>query len=245
MTEQGSSIDEVIVAVPAHDEEQSIPDCIRSIDVAAGMLQQRFGVAVSLVVAADACTDATVARALSTPLEAIRRCDVISGVWHSAGAARSAAVAVGIANTRVPLDRVWIANTDADCAVSDDWLVSQLILAETHKAVAGIVDLDPCTTPALLIDLFRAAYVLDGDSHLHVHAANLGLRADVYAEVGGWCPNTCVGEDHGLWRRLSSAGHAVVHATATAVMTSGRTTSRVEGGFATGLRLLTEGAVHG
>lgn len=232
----------MIVAVPARNEEASVLACIASIDAAAVLIRDRWGVRVRLVVAADSCTDSTVERVRAF-LPRAMDVDVIAGSWASAGAARSAAVERALASCTTRLDRVWIANTDADCAVPTDWLSSQLVLSAHNAAVAGIVELLPTSGTDDLIEMFRATYLVDGERHEHVHGANLGLRADVYASVGGWCAHTTVGEDHGLWQRVRAAGHRVVHASAVGVLTSARTVSRVEGGFATGLSILVGGSV--
>lgn len=235
-------IDAVVVAVPARNEEGSIAECIASIDAAAARLRDRWPVDVHLVVAADSCTDRTVEVARAYAPRSMR-VTVIAGGWRSAGAARFAAVDHALDTCPTPLDRVWIANTDADCAVPPDWLSAQLALSLHNVAVAGIVELHPASGTDELTALFSATYRLDGDRHEHVHGANLGVRADVYANVGGWCPHTEVGEDHGLWQRVKATGHRVVHATAVSVLTSARTASRVEGGFASGLGRLLAGPV--
>ncbi len=133
---------------------------------------------------------------------------------------------------------MWIANTDADTVVRPDWLREQLRLARSHSAVAGVVELDPVRTPARLLERFRTSYQLNGARHPHVHGANLGVRADAYLQAGGWSLQTRVGEDHGLWNRLVADQHPVIQSTHVRVVTSARTTSRVEGGFATQLRSL-------
>ena len=74
--------------------------------------------------------------------------------------------------------------------------------------------------------------------HRHVHAANLGLRADVYGVAGGWSTHAFVGEDHALWRRVRASGADVVQPTDVVVTTSSRTAGRVVGGFASNLALL-------
>jgi glycosyltransferase involved in cell wall biosynthesis len=231
-TARDGTIDRIVVAIPARNEVASIAECIRSVDRAA----QTVGLPTCIVVAADSCDDDTagVARSI-VPSQA--ELVVIEADWGSAGAARSAAVAVGI-DEDAALERVWIANTDADTVVPADWLSVQVELARDHHAVAGVVELDPSRTSTRVLDRFGATYRLDGDRHLHVHGANLGVRADAYLAVGRWCPTTIVGEDHGLWRRLVEAGYAVTHRTSVRVTTSSRLRSRVEGGFATVLRTL-------
>lgn len=229
-------IERIIVAVPARDERDTIVRCIRAIDRAA----RHAELPTHVVIAADSCCDDTAARARAAMA---RWCEliVLEGTWAGAGGARRAAVDAALACVagRTRPERIWIANTDADTIVPTPWLRGQTSLADRYRAVAGVVDLDPRGVPRALLDRFRSSYGADGEVHGHVHGANLGVRADAYLTAGGWCPNTVVGEDHGLWGRLVEAGVPVVQTTRVRVVTSGRTTSRVDGGFASDLRSLT------
>ena len=123
------------MAVPARDEEASIAACLASIDRAAG----RCRVPVRVVVAADRCRDRTaelVAGFVASHCEVA----VVTGHWRSMGTARAAAVAAGTSHGATGS---WIANTDADCRVPEDWLDRQLELARRGiHAVAGTVRLD-------------------------------------------------------------------------------------------------------
>jgi hypothetical protein len=166
---------------------------------------------------------------------------VLEGAWAAAGGARAAAVAAGLTAIGAEPSRVWIANTDADCTVPRSWLQTHVRHAATADAVTGLVHLDPVTTPAALRRRFAAAYAWSGVEHRHVHGANLGVRGDAYAAVGGWTTAMAVGEDHDLWGRLTAAGYRVRRPTDLVVTTSGRTRSRVVGGFATDLALLAAG----
>ena len=224
----------VVVAVPARNEAGTIAACLSSIDSAAA----RVDLPVTVVVAADSCRDDTVARARSVP---VSRCslDVIEGRWRSAGAARRAAVVAALEPFGAASPTVWIANTDADCVVPGDWIRRQLGYAACGKvAVAGTVMLDPATTSEALLAAFVATYREADRAHRHVHAANLGLRADVYEAIGGWSPHTVVGEDHDLWRRLRLAGADLIQPRDVPVVTSSRTTGRITGGFASTLARL-------
>lgn len=226
--------DHVVVAVPARDEQSRIAACLASIDRAA----TRVSAPVTISLAADSCCDETVRVARAVPLQRARLA-VVEGAWGRAGAARAAAVAHALDQ----LDRdaaCWIANTDADCRVPDDWLAVQLRCSRAAAAVAGVVALDPATTPAHLLIAFRRSYRVDGDRHRHVHGANLGVWADAYRVAGGWCTRTVVGEDHALWDAVRAGGRPVTQTATLTVVTSGRTQSRVDGGFATDLSHLTD-----
>ncbi len=227
------SIDRVIVVIPAHNEQRRIATAIAAVDRARACLSP--SVTASIVIGADRCTDRTVARARAL----LGRNDQVIEVDHRCvGLTRHTATAAGLAATQTPLERVWIANTDADSIVPTDWLVQQLDLAAVGAtAVAGIVALtaDPCE-PALL-RRFLDSYVVSSDgSHPHVHGANLGVRADAYLAVGGWAALT-TGEDHDLWNRLRGGGHRVVSTSSLVVGTSARLRGRAPAGFANELAL--------
>lgn len=223
----------LLVAVPARDEQTTIGDCLASIDRAA----TRVAAPVTIALAADSCADATVEVARAVPLRRAKL-TVIEGTWGRAGAARAAAVAHALDRIG-SADRCWIANTDADCRVPIDWLAVQLRHARRAAAVAGVVTLDPTTTPPHLLAAFHRTYRVDGTRHGHVHGANLGVWADAYTAAGGWCTRTTVGEDHALWRAVRAGGGRVTQTAASRVITSARIRSRVDGGFATDLSLLT------
>ena len=109
------------VVIPAQNEEMTIESCIRSVQ---GSLA-KAGVANHwIVVAADACTDRTAARARRVLGSAG---DVLEVDFKSAGAARREGAARVLQHWKC-LDpaRIWLANTDADTSVNADWIAVQL-----------------------------------------------------------------------------------------------------------------------
>ncbi len=234
-----AAIARLLVAVPARDEDETIQACVDSIVRAGRATGLPFGVHV----AADSCADATVDRldALRTRYRELR---VVEGAWGNAGAARRAAVASFLAGTPTcasPPSTIWLANTDADCLVPRDWLTSQLRHAPSCDALAGIVELDRCSVSPAVYRRFIDTYEQDNLTHPHVHGANIGMRLSAYLDAGGWTSQLEVGEDHRLWRDLGRAGAVRWPRTDVRVLTSGRTVGRVEGGFATNIRILERG----
>lgn len=221
--------------MPARDEGANILACLRSIDAAA----RWAGRPTDVVVAADRCRDTTVA--LARALRPIAcRIAVVEGHWSSASAARRAGTDFLLGQLpAAERSRWWLANTDADCVVPEDWLERHLAhAAQGALAVGGIVRLDRDRTAPALLRSFEATYRLDGPTHSHLHAANLGVRADAYRAAGGWRTHTVVGEDHHLGHDLAAVGVDVVRATDVVVVTSSRTSSTVPGGFASHLARL-------
>jgi cellulose synthase/poly-beta-1,6-N-acetylglucosamine synthase-like glycosyltransferase len=219
------------VVVPAQNEQSTIEKCIHTILVALERANVREA---WVVIVADDCTDETVAlarRALG------HRGEVVEVQARSAGAARRVGAARVLRHFEaVDSSRIWLANTDADTHVPDDWIAVQLSLANAGVAgVAGIVRLDTGGDPAAH-EIHHANYELSPmGTHTHVHGANLSLRADAYLDVGGWS-NLPLAEDHCLWRRLRLRGWRVSSPVASVVITSPRLEGRAQGGFADSLK---------
>lgn len=221
------------VVVPAHDEDVLLPALLDSLHVARRRLPP--GIACSIVVVADACTDRTVEVARRA-LEG--RDVVVSCGARCVGSARRLGAAIAIADAGRA--GTWLASTDADCIVPPTWLVDHLAFARAGvRAVAGVVELRDGA--GLLRERFRDRYVVAVDgSHEHVHGANLGMRSDAYLRAGGWRA-VATAEDHDLWDRLRRDG-PVLHTTSLAVGTSARVVGRAPRGFADGLAELLVGA---
>lgn len=229
--------DGVVVAIPARDEQTTLLACLDSVRAAADAISASH--AVRIVVAADTCHDRT-----STLVRRAARHDdrvrLIEGRWGLAGAARCAATDHGL-GLLAPLraDATWVASTDADTVVPIGWLGAQLAHAAAGwRAVAGIVAIDD--RDPILHARFVATYptrLADG-THIHVHGANLGVRADAYTAVGGWSTSVAVGEDQSLWDALRHNGHPVLATTELSVTTSDRRMARAPNGFSARLQEL-------
>ena len=156
---------------------------------------------------------------------------------RSAGTARRLGAEAVIERFRhVDPGSLWLANTDADSRVCQDWIDVQLRLADRGvTGVAGIVRLAPGGTPEAHA-AFRDTYAVSADgSHAHIHGANIAVRGDAYLDVGGWT-DRALAEDHCLWRRLRGRGWPVSSPASSVVITSGRLTGRASGGFADALK---------
>jgi glycosyltransferase involved in cell wall biosynthesis len=224
----------VLVVVPARNEAARLERCLASIDDAAAV----WGGPVTTVVGADACTDDTA----GVVRELIRQgmnVHLLEGVWRRPGRVRRALVEHGRSGLLDGAGQVWMASTDADCVVPRRWIADQIELADAGAdIVLGEVSLDPADTPDWLCGAFDAHYAARRLDRRHVHAANLGIRLSAYDAAGGWRSSTAIGEEHHLVRSARNRGAAVHWDDAVPVVTSGRTESRVRGGFATVLRRL-------
>jgi len=227
------------VVVPAHEEEASIAACVGSVRRALRH-PALAGSATALVLVLDDCTDCTGERALA----ALGRSSPIV-IEHSArnvGFSRQAGLATLMAAASgLQADRVWLATTDADTLVGEDWLVTQLAWAAAGaEAVAGTVVVDGWhEQPSRVRRLYGAhmAALGQGMGHPHVHGANLGLSGAAYHAVGGM-PPLAGAEDHALWAALRRAGRRAWAVGNLPVTTSARREARAPLGFSGLLRRL-------
>lgn len=206
----------IVTVVPAHDERELLPRCLRALQRAA----QRSPVPVHTTVVLDDCTDDT---ALVVPAGIT----AVELNLRNVGAARAAGFAAsGLVGRR----DVWFSTTDADSVVPDSWFVDQLTYWADHDAMAGTVRVDWAEHDGETRRRYDDGYRRRGSVHGHVHGANLGVRADVYHAVGGFRP-LATGEDVDLVTRLGRAGHRVAWDEHTVVTTSDRRDPRAPRGF--------------
>ncbi|OMP39554.1 glycosyl transferase [Stenotrophomonas sp. KAs 5-3] len=179
------------VLIPAHNEADSIARCLQSIRVAT-LHPGLGGEAVEVMVALDACTDAT---------GTICRQHLVGSVQLDArcvGVARAAAAAELLGR-----GARWLASTDADSEVPPEWLAAQV--QGGCDAFCGLVDIaTSCQGERRLRRAFQARQQW-GDHHGRIHGANLGVSASSYRAVGGFAPLHC-SEDVALVRALQRCG---------------------------------------
>jgi glycosyltransferase involved in cell wall biosynthesis len=107
-------IEAVGVVVPAHDEEELLPECLAALSrAAATVIAERPGLRVRIVVAADACTDDTPAVA--------RRAGVglVSLDFENVGLARATGLREllrPVPGPRPDAGRLWLATTESASA---------------------------------------------------------------------------------------------------------------------------------
>ncbi|MEV6071051.1 glycosyltransferase [Nocardia sp. NPDC052001] len=219
------AIDDVVIVVPARDEQQLLPGCLDALHRSA----EQVRVPVRIQVVLDACTDdsAAIAEAAGAKVSTVTA--------HNVGIARAAGFAAAGADRGA---RTWFATTDADSRVDRYWLDRQLRYAEAGaEVVAGVVtvtDWDQYTPQVRA--RYERAYRM-GRTAGHVHGASLGFRADIYWRTGGFEPRSS-GEDVGFVRRATAMGARVAWAEDVVAVTSGRRFGRAPGGFAAHLRRL-------
>ncbi len=241
-------IDDVVVVIPARDEEALVAASIEAVGTAAARCAE---VPVGLVLVLDRCADAT-------PVVARRAAERFVRGGAGAGAERwlevldlpllgsAAASGVGVARHRgvrgirgarsVDAARTWVASTDADTTVPAGWLRHHLAVAAAGVvAMAGSVTVSDWSPWSPGLDRRWTAGYEHAAAAAPVHGANLGIRLDVYERLGGFADLTD-GEDRDLFERVRAAGLPTAVTTAVPVATSGRRVGRAPAGFSGHLR---------
>lgn len=239
--------------VPAHDEEELIGACLDALLVArAVVLRRRPELQVGIVVVLDDCRDDTARivrerlagfdseEAVTVVIDersvgAARRAGVAAAAGSGAagsGAAGSGAAGSGAAGSAAAdVSERWIANTDADSRVPEDWFSVHADAFDDGVAVL-LGTVRPDFTDFSEEDVERWS-LTHPPGHLpgNVHGANLGVRADRLDELGGF-RELAEHEDVDLVERARAAGLRVVPTLDAPVETSGRRRGRTPGGYA-------------
>jgi glycosyltransferase involved in cell wall biosynthesis len=217
------------VVVPAHNELAHLPGCLRALATAAVCLP----VPVLTVVVLDATDDGS-DRLVGRFGDDVHFVTVDAG---NVGAARAA----GFEYARTLRDgvdqaRTWYATTDADSVVPADWLLR--MTAADADMVLGVVHVPSWRNhSAAVVRRYLRRYRSKGLGHNHIHGANMGFRADVYWQVGGFRALE-TGEDVELVDRFEAAGARIHRDAELSVATSDRRDGRAPDGFAHHLREL-------
>ncbi|QSL85340.1 glycosyltransferase [Pseudomonas atacamensis] len=214
------------IVIPAHNEEALLDECLRAA-LRASQHAQLGGEPVEILVVLDSCSDGSAQIVSAYPVLSLQIDARNVGEARATGA-------------RLLLERGarWIACTDADSRVADDWLAAQLGLEA--DAVCGTVTVEhwhESIDEAAQIRYHRHYQARDG--HRHIHGANLGVSAEAYRLAGGFKSLTC-DEDVQLVRALERSGANIAWSHRPQVHTSARLDSRAKGGFGDFLRNLAQ-----
>ncbi|MFV8054017.1 glycosyltransferase [Mycobacterium sp. 48b] len=222
-------VERIVVVVPAHDEAENLPRCLRALITAAVCVP----VPVSVVVVLDNCADG------SHSLAGRYGPDVhfVEVDATNVGAARAAGFRFGQSLcTGTDPARIWLATTDADSTVPADWLL-KMTRSGADMVVGEVRVAEWRHFPPEVAYLHEREYAEKGKQRNHIHGANMGFRADVYWALGGFRALE-TGEDVELAKRFDKAGLRVAPDRTLSVATSDRPDSRAPAGFAADLGAL-------
>lgn len=244
---RGPSRSEVIVAIPARDEEERIEACLAS------LAAQKTATPFSVLVLANNCRDRTVdlVRGLgpNAPFD-LHLFDMrLTGSAAHAGMARR--LAMNAASHLLDEEGV-ILSTDADSRVDVNWVQENLL--ELHAGadiVCGVICPDMAEgalLPSYVHERGLNEFVYERKAteletlidplpwdpwprHRMETGASLALRAGLYVEVGG-VPDIQPAEDRALVALARRHGGTVRHSFGPQVVTSCRLDGRARGGWA-------------
>jgi len=227
----------VAVVVPARDEAANIVGCLLAVRASLAAAVHAGAVdGVTVAVVAHRCADhtATLAR---TSLVGMPHDVIEDSGSATVGEVRRLGVEVALARLNVGsrlAERTWILNTDADSIVGPRWVSDVLRHGQAGRvAVVGMTRLRGALRSAAAREAYRQ--IIDagvsGPEHDHVYGANLAVRADAYAAVGGF-RGVPIGEDRALVDALIAHGLPVARPRDLVVATSARRTGRAAGGLA-------------
>lgn len=237
----GQRIGRVAVVMPAHNEDQHIHRALAALRAAADALHaKRPDLTTTITVVLDSCTDQSEGIA-ARYVSADPRFSAMNVRLRSIGPSRAAGVRAALAASNpasnLNAGSIWLANTDADSAVPEHWLVRQVELADAGAdVILGSVEPDPAGMDPLILRRWLARHPFRED-HPHIYGANFGVRASAYLSAGGF-PRMRVHEDRILVENLRRHAYTVMATDSIRVLTSGRTHASAPQGFGAYLRAL-------
>ena len=204
------------IIVPAHNEEDFLDDCIKSLIAAAGH-EDLGGEPVRILIMLDHCSDdsARIAQDHAVSTYVCNHRNV--GMTRAAGAQRM-----------LEQGARWLAFTDADTVVPYAWLADQISFGA--DAVCGIVQVDDWSEHSEQVRVRYDALYRPIDDHRHIHGANMGVSSEAYLRAGGF-KALAAHEDVHLVEDLQRTGARIVWTARNSVTTSARKHCRCREGF--------------
>ncbi len=215
------------VVLPVHDEEELLPGALQALETASNTLSPWISRRVAIVL--DRCGDASsaIAQSWAARFGAL----VIRRECRSVGLARQLGGLALLAHwPAMDLGEIWLATTDADSRVPQDWLTVQMKAHSSGADLwAGRVDV---VEQSAAMRRWTERYATEPHP---IHGASLGFSAALYTRLGGF-RNLRSGEDRDFHDRAVAGGFRIAYDSRATVTTSSRRTGRAPGGFANALQ---------
>jgi glycosyltransferase involved in cell wall biosynthesis len=229
------------VVLPVHNEEALVQRALTSLGDAFGALMGR-SIALQIVVVFDSCSDGSITL-VEEWLQTQQRTSYPVPVTVVTCEASNVGIARGL-GCKALLDefdhfepnRIWIATTDADSEVPDDWLETQVLRHEAGVDLwcGRVAVRDWSTRVSGTGTRWQSEYEVE--SH-PIHGTNLGFDAQTYLAVGGFNPSR-VSEDRELCAAIEARGAVICYDSSVRVVTSARRDARAPLGFSHALDLV-------
>jgi hypothetical protein len=211
------------VVLPVHDEEALLPGSLQALEAAVAALPPSISCRIAIVLDRCGDTSSAIAHAWGARFGAL----LVPQACGSVGMARRAGsrALLSLWPDEDPA-RIWLATTDADSRVPQDWLAVQVgAYVSGADMWAGRVRVAEESATALR---WTQRYSAERDP---VHGASLGFSAALYTQLGGFA-GLRTGEDRDFHHRATTAGFRVAYDLRATVTTSSRRKGRAPGGFA-------------
>lgn len=229
------------VVLPVHNEEVLVHEALSSLANAFDAIKGR-GIDLRIVVVLDSCSDNSIkmveewvrkqSRKENEPLATTVTCEASNvGIARALGCTR-----LFEQFDHLDPSNIWIATTDADSQVPDNWLHTQILQHESGVDLwCGRVTVSDWS-PRIIGTAARWQSEYEMESH-PIHGTNLGFNAQTYLAAGGFNPSR-VSEDRELCAAIEARGAVVYYDSSVRVVTSARKDARAPMGFAHALNLV-------
>ena len=232
------------VVLPVHNEEELVQRALTSLDDAFSALKGRE-IDLRIVVVLDSCSDNSVTMVEEWVRKQYRETNALLATIVACEAS-NVGIARGLGCTTLleqfdHLDpgNIWIATTDADSRVPDDWLRMQVLQHESGVDLwCGRVAVSDWSSR---VGETAARWQREYEVESHpIHGTNLGFNAQIYLAVGGF-NSSRVSEDRELCAAIEARGAVIHYDSSVRVVTSARRDARAPLGFAHALDLIEMG----
>lgn len=208
------------IVVPAYNEEHDLPACIDALKQAINFV---VDVEIKLLIVLDNCSDNSLKIVQDAGIDYVE-CD-----FKCVGTARDFGIR-HLLGQRID----WIACTDADSQVNQDWIWQQLA-HQPADVICGVVEVEDWQTLSVHTQMRYSQHYQDRMNHRHIHGANLSFSSQAYLNAGGFQKVSCH-EDVKLVTRMQDLNLNIVWSNKVRIKTSSRLEARAPEGFASFLK---------
>lgn len=221
---ESGGVDMIGIVIPAHNEEEHLIKCIKSLKQAIQIIDH-YPENIEILIVLDSCTDQS--------LNIVNQLEMSYLLCNEqcVGKARD----LGVRHL-ILKGAQWIACTDADTCVDIQWLQQQ-IDHQPIDMICGVVDLDCFNKLSKSAQEKYKAHYQDQMDHRHIHGANLSFSSEAYLKVGGF-PPVCCHEDVRLVEQFLKHQYKIIWSNSVRVTTSSRLIARAPNGLSTFLNKL-------